>query len=142
MGSLKDNNPNSHECLTQVLDEESLWTAIDVLVRFLSSRNIEKAHAKFGFALKRDLRGESQPEDQTISLSSLRAFVEKGLDEETIEWKGQSDFVLEPIGIDLKLMLCNDADLHFASTDTALLVELGRVFKTEGIQVYSNGQQI
>ena len=39
-------------------------------------------------------------------------------------------------------MLCNDADLHFASTDSSLLMELGHKIYSSGIKVYDSGQII
>jgi hypothetical protein len=39
-------------------------------------------------------------------------------------------------------MLCNDADLHFASRDASLLMELGREIRASGIKVYDSGKLV
>ena len=140
MGSPKGSNPDISEVVTQILDEDLLWNAVGALTELLSLKGVKEVQVTFGFILERDLRGEAQPTDRIIELAGLKAFIEEGLREGTIEWNGQSDFVFEPNSIDLKVMLCNDADLHFASADTALLDELGRALKGAGIRMYSDGQ--
>ena len=142
MGSLKGANPDIDEFVTQILDDDLLWSAMDTVIRLLSLKGAKRVEVAFGFILDRDLRGETQPTDQTVELSELKAFMKEGLREGTIEWNGQSDFIFESNDIDLKVMLCNDADLHFASADTALLHELGRTLKEVGIKLYQEGQPI
>jgi hypothetical protein len=92
--------------------------------------------------LKRDLRGEPQREDEIVRLVDLESFIETGLREGAIEWNAASDFLFSPVGAELKFMLCNDSDLHVASTDSALLIELGHVLSSSGIKVYDSGNPI
>jgi hypothetical protein len=65
-----------------------------------------------------------------------------GFDEGTIEWAKASDFLFQPLGTGLVFMLCNDADLHFASADSSSLMELGHKIRSSGIKVYASGQLI
>jgi len=142
MGSLKTEYPGGTELVSQILDEELFWTAIDVVSAFLKKKNAVKVRIRFGFILDRELRGEPQPEEQTVDLADLRDYVRKGLDEGTIEWNGQSDCVLEPSGLNLKIMWCNDADLHFASDDVASVMELGNLLQAAGVNIYRDGQPL
>jgi hypothetical protein len=73
--------------------------------------------------LDRDLAGNQQASDEIVQLKDLEHFIKAGLDEGTIEWYRSSDFRFYPFGTELAFMLCNDADLHFASADSALLAE-------------------
>lgn len=77
-----------------------------------------------------------------MQLDDLEAVIKKGFDEETIEWAKASDFLFHPLGTDLAFMLCNDADLHFASTDSSVLMELGQTIRSSGIKVYDSGRLI
>ena len=60
--------------------------------------------------------------------------IKKALDEGTIEWAGGSDFVFHAVGAEAAFMLCNDADLHIASTDSSLLLELSKKISLSGIK--------
>jgi len=64
------------------------------------------------------------------------------MDEGTIEWEKASDFCFHPLGAEVAFMLCNDADLHFASADSALHLELGDRISSSGIKVYDSGRLI
>lgn len=127
---------NTHEFVTETLDYSQLRIILAVIVQFLASRGIENVQAEFGFVVQRDLCGEAVPEEQTVPLNELDGFIETGLQQGTIEWAGTSDFIFSPIGINLRFNLCNDADLHFASTDIALLTELSRALTDSGVKVY------
>jgi hypothetical protein len=72
---------------------------------------------------------------QLVQLSDLESFIKRGLDEGTIEWAGMSDFLFHPLSAEVAFMLCNDADLHFASADSSLLLELGHKISSSGIKV-------
>ena len=75
-------------------------------------------------------------------LDTLPSFIESGLDEGTIEWSGNLNFVFSPVGIDVRLVLCNDADLHFSSADMALLAEISRALIACGVKVYDSGKLV
>ena len=142
MGTLTTANPSSKEYLTEILDKDQWWNILKLLVRFLRSKGVEQVQLEFGFVLDRDLKGDPQTKNQVVQLSDLERSIKQGLDAGTIEWAGGSDFVFKALGSDLVFMLCNDADLHFASPDSPLLVELGRQIRATGIKVYDSGKLI
>ena len=135
-------NPNTLQLATEGLDKNRWWIALDLIVDFLRSKHIDKVFIEFGFILDRDLAGKAQAEDQTVQLDDLVAVIKKGFEEGTIEWARCSDCRFYPVGLDFNFMLCNDADVHLASTDSALLVELGRKIYSIGIKVYGSKQII
>jgi len=142
MGTLKEANPNAHELLTEILDKRRWWSTLSLIVVFLRSKSVERVRIEFGFVLDRDVEGKPQAQNQVVQLDDLEAVIKKGFDEETIEWAKTSDFLFHPLGTDLAFMLCNDADLHFASTDSSLLMELGHQIRSSGIKVYDSGPLI
>jgi hypothetical protein len=142
MGSLTKSNPTARELVTEILDKVVWWSTLKVIVQFLQVKNIEQVRVDFGFVLKRDLEGKPHAQNQIVQLSDLESFIQKGLDEGTIEWAGGSDFVFHAVGAEVAFMLCNDADLHIASTDSSLLLELGHNISSSGIKVYDSGQLI
>jgi hypothetical protein len=133
---------NPREFVTEILNEAQQRDVLDPIVRFLSSKGVESVRAEFGFVLKRDLRGEQQGEDTVVPLSEVQQFIERGLSEGTIEWSGTSNFRLLPVGLDLELTLCNDSDLHFASSNPALLMELSRLLSDHGVKVFDSGKLV
>jgi hypothetical protein len=135
-------NPNSRVLVTEILDEMGKRSTLKIVVSFLRAKNIRQVRVKFGFVMDRDLKGKPQGSDQTIPLSDLESFIENGLSEGTIEWRGGSDFHFYPTGTDLDFMLCNDADLHLASADRSLLMEIGHAISASGIKVYDSGRLI
>jgi hypothetical protein len=136
MNVQSNSNLDKREFVTEILDESYWPDTLAVIKRFLSSKGIDKVRVEFGFVVQRDLRGEPVPEDQTVPLHELDAFIESGLQEGTIEWAGTSDFIFSPIGTDLAIKLCNDADLHVSSADIELLTELSRALTDNGVKVY------
>jgi hypothetical protein len=84
----------------------------------------------------------SQGRDQILQLAELESFIRTGINEGTVERNGSSDFLFYPLGADLAFMLCNDADLHFASTEPSLVAELGQTLSASGIKVYDSGRLI
>ena len=142
MGTLTEANPNARELLTEILDKRGWWSTLSLIVDFLRSKRVERVRIEFGFVLDRDLEGKPQAQGQIVQLEDLEAVIKKGFDEETIEWAKASDFLFHPLGTDLAFMLCNDADLHFASTDSSLLMELGNKIRSSGIKVYDSGRLI
>ena len=142
MGSLRESNPTARELVTEILDKVVWWGTLKVIVQFLQSKNVEQVRVDFGFVLKRDLEGKPQAQNQVVQLSDLETFIQKGLNEGTIEWAGDSDFVFNAVGAEVAVMLCNDADLHVASTDSSVLSELGHKISSSGIKVYDSGQLI
>ena len=112
-----------------------------MIVQFLYSKNVEQVRVEFGFVLERDLQGKPQAQDQIVQLSDLESFVTRSLDEGKIKW-GRSDCFFYPLGADVAFMLCNDADLHFASANSLLLLELAHKIGSSGIKVYDSGQLI
>ncbi len=142
MGKLTKANPTARELVTEILDK-ALWrSALKVILQFLHAKNVEQVRAEFGFILDRDLKGKPQAQDQIVQLSDLESFIQRGLDEGTIEWAGGSDFLFHPLGAEVAFMLCNDADLHLASADSSLLLELGHKISSSGIKVYDSGHLI
>ncbi len=135
-------NPNAREFLTEILDEMQWWSMLSLVVGFLSSKQVDKVRIEFGFVLDRDIAGKLQAESQIVQLVDLEAVIKKGLNEGTIEWAGTSDFLFYPLDTDLVFMLCNDTDLHFASADSSLLMELAHIIRSNGIKVYDSGRLI
>lgn len=130
------------EYVTEVLDEAKWPNVLQTITRLLRYKGVDVVNAEFGFVLQRELRGEKQMEDATVPLDSLPSFIQRGLDEGTIEWAENSNFTFSPIGMDLKFMLCNDADLHFYSGDTALLLEVSRALSSLGVKVFESGKPV
>jgi len=139
MGTLREANPNARELLTEILDKTRWWSTLNLIMGFLHSKRVERVRIEFGFVLDRDLQGKPQAQDQIVQLNDLEAVVKKGFEEGTIEWAKGSDFRFQALGTDLAFMLCNDADLHFASADSSLLMELGRKIQSSGIEVTNSG---
>jgi hypothetical protein len=142
MGTLTESNPSARELVTEVLDEALWWNALKLIVEFLAAKNVNEVGVEFGFVLDRDLEGKARPQNQIIRLFDLECFIKRGLDEGTIEWAGASDFLFHPLGAELSFMLCNDADVHFASADSSLLTELAHEIRRCGIKVYDSGRLI
>jgi|SRR5579862_1142719 len=140
MGTLTKANPNAREFVTEILAETPWWNSLNLIVEFLRSKAVEQVRVEFGFVLDRFNAGKEQPSNQVVKLADLERFIKAGLEEGTIERHGSSDFLFYPSGIELTFMLCNDADLHFASTDFSLLRELGRTLHASGIRVYDSGR--
>ena len=133
MGKLTGSNPNARELLTEVLDKTRWWSALSLIVEFLRAKQVERVRIEFG---------KRQGQNQIVALVDLESVIKTGFDEGTIEWARNSDFVFRPLGADLALMLCNDADLHFASADPALLMELGHKIRSNGVAVFDSGKPI
>jgi hypothetical protein len=142
MGTLTNGNPNARELVTEVLDETRWWETLRLVVGFLRTKTVEKVRIEFGFVLDRDLAGHQQRRDQIVELADLERCIRMGIGEGTIEWNGSSDFLFFPLGTELAFMLCNDADLHFASAEPSLLAELGNTLRLSGIRVYDSGKLI
>jgi hypothetical protein len=142
MGKLTKGNPAARELVTEALDDAVWWSTLKVIVQFLYARNVEQVRVEFGFVLDLDLEAKPQGQSEIVRLSDLESFIKRGLDEGTIEWAGMSDFLFHPIGAEVAFMLCNDADLHFASADSSLLSELGNKISSSGIKVYDSGRLI
>jgi hypothetical protein len=140
MGTLTKANPNARELVTEILDEAQKATALKLIVEFLRIKTVEQVSVEFGFI--RHNTGRKQPPDQVVRLADLEQFIRTGLQEGTIEWRRSSDFVFYALGTDVAFMLCNDADLHFASRDASLLVELGGALSSNGIRVYDSGRLV
>ncbi len=126
MSKLTEVNPAARELVTEILDRALWWSTLRVIVEFLHAKSVERVHVEFG-------------QNQIVQLSDLESFIQRGLDEGTIEWAKQSDFLFHALGADVVVMLCNDADLHLASADSLLLLELGHKISSTGIKVYDSG---
>jgi hypothetical protein len=142
MSRLTKANPTARELVTEILDKGLWWNTLKVIVQFLYAKNVEEVRVEFGFVLERDLEGKPQGQNQIVQLSDLESFMQKALDEGTIEWAAGSDFLFHAVGADVAFMLCNDADLHFASANSLLLLELAHKIGSGGIKVYDSGQLI
>ncbi len=142
MSTLKDANPNARELVTEIIDRARWWSTLGLIVEFLQSKRVDSVRVEYGTVLERDLAGKHQAQSQTVQLTDLTGVVQKGFDEGTIEWARTSDFLFHPLGADLAFMLCNDADVHFASSDSLLLMELGHKIRDSGVKVYDSGRLI
>ena len=142
MGTLTKANPNARELLTEILDKTRWWSTLSLIVGFLRFKGVKRVRIEFGFVLDRDLEGKPQAQEQIVQLDDLEGCIKKGFDEGTIEWAKASDFLFQPLETELVFMLCNDADLHFASADSSLLMELGHKIQSSGIKVYDSGRII
>jgi hypothetical protein len=142
METLTEANPNARELITEVLDEILLWRALKVVSEFLRAKNVQMVRIEFGFVVSRDLAGKKQGCDQILQIAELEGFMNKAIEEGTIETMGTSDFLFYPLDSDLTFMLCNDGDLHFASTTPSLLAELVQSLRTSEIEVYDSGRLI
>ena len=140
MGTLKDGNPNARELVTEIIDLTRWWSTLDLIVEFLQSKRVDTVRVEYGLVLDRDLSGKPQAQSQTVQLVDLAEVIKKGFEDGTIEWAKTSDFLFYPLGADLAFMLCNDADVHFASSDLSLLMELGRTIRDSGLKVYDSGK--
>jgi hypothetical protein len=118
MGTLKTLAPDLQEYLTESLDELNWWAVLRLIIQFLHESRVSKVHVKFGFVL--DLDGKDQGIDQTVEIDQLESFISDGLANGTIERKGMSDFVFSSEDGSFFVMLCNDADVHFASNPNTL----------------------
>jgi len=142
MDPVSNTNPRTREFITEILDESQWPNTLQSVIAVLRKNRVETVKLEFGFVLARDLRGEEQMKDAFVSLDTLQSFIESGLEEGTIEWSGDSNFVFSPIGSDLRFMLCNDADLHFSSADMVLLAEISRALIACGVKVYDSGKLV
>jgi hypothetical protein len=142
MGKLIKTNPNARELVTESLDKGHWWSTLHLIIDFLSSKRVEDVRVEYGFVLDRDLEGKPQVENQIVRLVDLEAVIKRGFAEGTIEWAKMSDFVFRPLSADLIFMLCNDADLHFASADSLLLMDVAHKIRASGIKVYDSGKLI
>jgi hypothetical protein len=142
MGTLVDANPNSREIVTEILDRARWWDILRLIAQFFRTKGVDRVRVEFGYVLERDLAGKQQQPDDIVEFDRLTSFVEAGLEAGTIEWKKSSDFRFYPIGTDLAITLCNDADLHFVSADLLLLSELGHTISSRGVKVYDSGKLI
>ena len=142
MGTLRQANSEMQEHVTEILDESRWPDVLDAIIGVLRSKNVQEVKIEFGFVVDRELRGELQPRDSIVPLDSLRRLIAKGLEDGTIEWAGTSDFIFSPVGSDLTFMLCNDADLHFASRNPELLRAVSDALISLGVKVYLDGEVI
>lgn len=143
-GMPEDRTPEAagYELVTEVLDESAWPSVLAIVVEFLRERTVTDVTVEFGFVLTRDLRGEKTPEKCTVPLNDLEALMEQGFRDGTIEWDGGSNFHFTPVGLSMQFMLCNDADLHFSSSDWRLLSYLGQRLSSEGVKVYGSGNLV
>jgi hypothetical protein len=137
--------PNAREFITEILDKPLWWNTLKIVVEFLHAKNVERVRLEYGAVWNSDpkpLKRTSKAESQIVRLCDLESVIKRGLDEGTIEWGKHSDFLFHPLGAEVGFMLCNDADLHFASADSSLVSELGHKIKASGVKVYDSGQLI
>lgn len=135
-------NSSARELVTEILDIALWWDALRVIVQFLASKQVEQVCLEYGFVLNRDLAGKQQVQNQVAQLSDLESVVKKGLDEGTIEWAKLSDFQFHSLGAEMAFVLCNERDVHLASANYSLLLELGHKISASGIKVYDSGRLI
>jgi hypothetical protein len=141
MSKLTESNPAARELVTEILDKGLWWNTLKVIVQFLYAKKVEQVRVECGFVLDRELEGKPQAQDQIVQLGDLEAFIRRSLDEGKVKW-GRSDCFFYPLGAEVTFMLCNDADVHLASADSSLLLELAHTISARGIKVYDSGQLI
>ncbi len=129
------------EFVTEVLDDSQRTVALAAVINFPASKGVHDVSVEFGFVVERDLRGEDQGTDGSVTLTSLQTFIERELEDGTIEWSGTSDFVFSPVTLEMKFRLCNDSDLHFSSAKDSLAIELSHEMVDKGIKVYDCSNQ-
>ena len=129
------------EWVTGILDESSWDKVLAAIIAFLRDRKVETVRVEFGFILERDLRGETVPQPSQVPVPELQAFIERGMREGTIVW-GEGDFQFSPVGLPMDLMLCNDADFHFSSPDSTLLLDLAHRLMDCGVEIYKSGELV
>lgn len=142
MGTLVNDDSDARELVSEILSETAWWSTVKLVVEFLTAKDVGKVRVECGYILDRDLAGKQQASDEIVPLKDLERFIKTGLDEGTIEWNGSSDFRFYPLGTELAFMLCIDADLHFASADSALLAEFAQTLRASGVKVYDSGKLI
>jgi hypothetical protein len=140
MGTLIQADSDARELVTEILEETTWWSTLRVLVEFLDAKHVVEIRAEFGYVLDRDLAGKQQASDEIVELKDLERFIKAGLEGGTIEWNRSSDFRFRPLGLNLAFMLCNDADLHFASADAELLTEFAQRLRKGGVKVFDSGR--
>jgi hypothetical protein len=131
-------NAAMHEFVTEVLDESSCAFVVALLVGFLRGRGVETVTAEYGFVVDRDVRGDTTAENCTVPLDELEALIQQGMRDGTIEWGGSSDFRFKAAGLPVEFVLCNDGDIHFSSSDSGVLREVGERLSKNGINVYGS----
>ena len=97
MGKLTRGNPTARELVTEILDKASWWSILKLIVQFLRAKNVDQVRVESGFVLESDLNGKPQAPSEIVQLSDLATFIERGLDEGTIEWGKASDFCFYPL---------------------------------------------
>jgi hypothetical protein len=75
MGKLTKGNPAARELVTEILDEVSWWSILNLVVQFLRAKNVEQVRVEFGFVLDRDLDGKPQAPSEIVRLSDLAKFI-------------------------------------------------------------------
>ena len=109
-----------HEWLTPVLDEGMWWMALRATLAFLREQSVQRLQLHYGFVLGRDLQGQAQGVDGIVEIDQVEATIVDGLRAGIIQRQGDSDFVMLTVGLSFGIMVCNDADIHFASDNLAL----------------------
>jgi hypothetical protein len=144
MTRLTEAYPGARELVTEILDKPLWWKTLKIVVEFLHTKNVEQVRLEFGAVWNREskpFKKTFEAESRVVQLRDLESVIKGGLDEGRIEWS-RRDFLFHPLGVEVGFMLCNDADLHFASADSSLVLELGRKIRASGVKVYDSGQLI
>lgn len=136
MGNLKVEKGLAYEMITGVLDEPQWWAVLRVFIEFLKSKTKLPIDIKYGFVIDRDVAGKEQGKDGTINVDSIESVVRDGLRDGTIERSGMSDFIISLQSPAFAIMLCNDADIHFAASDLEILNEAKDVVARTGSIVH------
>jgi hypothetical protein len=88
------------EFVTEILDDSQKSAALTAIVQFLRDKGVERVKVEFGFVYNRDLRGQEQGENAVVPLAELHSFIERGLQQGTIEWEGTSGLRYSIPGLD------------------------------------------
>lgn len=136
MGKIYPGQPQIKEICTEILSEEQLWKILRRLIAFMSLHGVETVNIEYGFILDRHLAGLPDPINRVLEIVDLENTVRSGLEEGLIDWGGMSDFVIRCPKIGLGIMLCNDADIHFAFEKENMIDEITNLCKEENIKLF------
>jgi hypothetical protein len=143
MTRLTEAYPGARELVTEILDKPLWWKTLKIVVEFLHTKNVEQVRLEFGAVWNREskpFKKTFEAESRVVPLLDLESVIRRGLDEGRIKWG--RDFLFHPLDAEVGFMLCNDADLHFASSDSSLVFGLGQKITASGVKVYDSGQLI
>jgi hypothetical protein len=107
------------EILTNILTEQQFRQELSNAMSFLAQRGISRAVVSFGFTLHAPQLEDVSVGD-TVPIADVPAFIAKR--ERSKDFRlGVFDCCIEPSGLDMRFLFCNDRDVHVMSDNTELL---------------------